>query len=91
MNRIAVKLCSCLKSNLPPTQFRPIHLNVCAILCRKYDLDYSKVPKLDEAELKEQFVNGWGPGGQSVNKTMNCVVLIHKPLGMKYEYFHVRK
>lgn len=82
MNRIAVKFCRCLENNLIQTQFRPIHLNTCAILCRKYNLDYSKVPVLDEAEIKEQFVNGWGPGGQSVNKTMNCVVLVHKSLGI---------
>lgn len=38
-------------------------------------------PPLNEAELEEQFVQGEGPGGQSVNKTNNCVVLKHIPTG----------
>lgn len=47
----------------------------------KHTLDYSKVPKLIETELEEQFVRGSGPGGQAVNKTANCVVLTHTPTG----------
>lgn len=39
-------------------------------------------PELDETELEEQFVRGTGPGGQSVNKTANCVVLKHVPTGV---------
>ena len=46
------------------------------------DLDYSKVPTLNENDLEEQFVRGSGPGGQSTNKTSNCVVLKHKPTGL---------
>lgn len=45
-------------------------------------LDYSKVPKLDENDLKEQHVRGSGPGGQATNKTSNAVVLKHKPTGL---------
>ncbi|NXI62870.1 CL065 factor, partial [Anseranas semipalmata] len=37
---------------------------------------------LTEAELKEQFVRGDGPGGQATNKTSNCVVLKHIPSGI---------
>lgn len=37
---------------------------------------------LTEAELKEQFVRGDGPGGQATNKTSNCVVLKHVPSGI---------
>lgn len=48
----------------------------------KHTIDYSKVPQLVEAELEEQFVRGSGPGGQSVNKTANCVVLTHLPTGI---------
>lgn len=44
-------------------------------------LDYSRVPVLKDEDLEEQFVRGSGPGGQSVNKTSNCVVLRHKPTG----------
>lgn len=44
-------------------------------------IDKSKVPKLNEKDLEEQFVKGSGPGGQNVNKRSSCVVLIHKPTG----------
>ncbi|NXX81675.1 CL065 factor, partial [Urocolius indicus] len=37
---------------------------------------------LTEADLKEQFVRGDGPGGQATNKTNNCVVLKHIPSGI---------
>lgn len=49
----------------------------------KKDLDYSSFPKLNEDDLEEQFVRGSGPGGQSVNKTSNCVVIVHKPTGKR--------
>lgn len=48
----------------------------------KITIDYSRVPKIIEDELDEQFVRGSGPGGQAVNKTANCVVLKHKPTGI---------
>lgn len=48
----------------------------------KYTLDYSRVPKIKEEDLDEQFIRGSGPGGQAVNKTNNCVLLLHKPTGM---------
>lgn len=45
-------------------------------------LDFSRVPKLDENDLEEQYVRGSGPGGQATNKTSNAVVLKHKPSGI---------
>ena len=48
----------------------------------KKNLDFSKVPTLIEHDLEEQFVRGSGPGGQSTNKTSNCIVLKHKPTGI---------
>uniref|UniRef100_A0A8B9Q8C2 Mitochondrial translation release factor in rescue n=1 Tax=Apteryx owenii TaxID=8824 RepID=A0A8B9Q8C2_APTOW len=42
----------------------------------------SNLLALNEAELKEQFVRGDGPGGQATNKTSNCVVLKHIPTGI---------
>lgn len=48
----------------------------------KRHLDYSNVPKLDKADLEEQFVRGSGPGGQATNKTNNAVMLKHKPTGL---------
>jgi protein subunit release factor B len=50
-------------------------------VCNKHTLDYSRVPILKEEELDEQFIKGSGPGGQAVNKTNNCVMLLHKPTG----------
>lgn len=48
----------------------------------KHSIDYSKVPKLNENDLKEDLVRGSGPGGQNINKTSNCVVLKHIPTGL---------
>ncbi|XP_065594795.1 mitochondrial translation release factor in rescue [Cyrtonyx montezumae] len=41
-----------------------------------------RLVQLSEAELREQFVRGDGPGGQATNKTSNCVVLKHVPSGI---------
>jgi protein subunit release factor B len=35
-----------------------------------------------EQDLEEQFVRSSGPGGQHVNKTSTCVVLVHRPSGV---------
>lgn len=59
----------------------PRHIKIL-VRC-KHSIDYSKVPKLLETDLKEKFVRGSGPGGQSVNKTSNCVFLTHIPTGIK--------
>ncbi|XP_029048876.1 mitochondrial translation release factor in rescue [Osmia bicornis bicornis] len=53
-------------------------------------LDYSKVPKLEEHDLKEQFVRGSGPGGQATNKTCNAVVLKHIPTGLTVKCHETR-
>lgn len=45
-------------------------------------IDRSKVPVLDEKDLEESFINGSGPGGQNVNKRINCVFLRHKPTNL---------
>ena len=34
-----------------------------------------------EEDLDESFVRSSGPGGQNVNKTATCVVLLHRPSG----------
>jgi protein subunit release factor B len=34
-----------------------------------------------ETDLDETFVRGSGPGGQHVNKTATCVMLVHRPSG----------
>ena len=35
-----------------------------------------------ERDLDEQFVRSGGKGGQNVNKTSTCVVLVHRPTGL---------
>ncbi|CAK1581614.1 unnamed protein product [Parnassius mnemosyne] len=47
----------------------------------KHTIDYSRLPKINESDLTEQFVRGGGPGGSAVNKNANCVVLTHNPTG----------
>lgn len=37
---------------------------------------------MNENDLEEQFCRGSGPGGQSINKSMNRVRLVHKPTGI---------
>lgn len=74
----------------PPflSHLSPVKINVSECInisvCNKHTLDYSRVPKLKEEDLDEQFVRGSGPGGQAVNKTNNCVVLVHKPTGIVF-------
>ena len=36
-----------------------------------------------EEDLDESFVRSSGPGGQNVNKTSTCVVLLHRPTGIR--------
>ncbi|XP_039746939.1 probable peptide chain release factor C12orf65, mitochondrial [Pararge aegeria] len=47
----------------------------------KHTIDYSRLPKINECDLTEQFIRGSGPGGSAVNKNSNCVVLTHIPTG----------
>ena len=36
-----------------------------------------------EADLRESFVHAGGHGGQNVNKTSTCVMLVHLPTGLQ--------
>jgi peptide chain release factor len=36
-----------------------------------------------EADLEESFVRSGGAGGQNVNKTSSCVMLLHRPTGLR--------
>ena len=38
---------------------------------------------LREADLEETFVRSGGHGGQNVNKTATCVMLLHRPSGLQ--------
>jgi protein subunit release factor B len=38
---------------------------------------------VSEADLEETFVRSGGHGGQNVNKTATCVMLLHRPTGLQ--------
>ena len=38
---------------------------------------------VSEADLDETFVRSGGHGGQNVNKTSTCVMLVHRPTGIQ--------
>lgn len=38
---------------------------------------------VSEADIEETFVRSGGHGGQNVNKTSTCVVLVHRPSGLQ--------
>jgi protein subunit release factor B len=38
---------------------------------------------LQERDLEESFVRSGGHGGQNVNKTSTCVMLLHRPTGLQ--------
>jgi peptide chain release factor len=38
---------------------------------------------VSEADIEESFVRSGGHGGQNVNKTSTCVMLLHRPTGLQ--------
>ena len=38
---------------------------------------------VNEAEIEETFVRSGGAGGQKVNKSSSCVMLLHRPTGLR--------
>src|SRR5580700_3480174 len=46
---------------------------------------------VSEAEIEESFVRSGGHGGQNVNKTSTCVMLVHRPTGMQVKCQETRQ
>ena len=44
-----------------------------------------------EADIEESFVRSSGPGGQNVNKTSTCVLLLHRPSGVQIKFQSTRQ
>ena len=38
---------------------------------------------VNEAEIEETFVRSGGAGGQKLNKSSSCVMLLHRPTGLR--------
>ena len=46
---------------------------------------------VSEADLEETFVRSGGHGGQNVNKTSTCVMLLHRPTGLQVKCQETRQ
>jgi protein subunit release factor B len=46
---------------------------------------------VNEADLEETFVRSGGHGGQNVNKTSTCVMLVHRPTGLQVKSQQTRQ
>ena len=47
--------------------------------------------RVAEADLEESFVRSGGHGGQNVNKTSTCVLLVHRPTGVQVKCQETRQ
>ncbi|KAI6191173.1 RF-PROK-I domain-containing protein [Aphelenchoides bicaudatus] len=41
-----------------------------------------KLPEIRTEDCEQKYIQGWGPGGQAVNKKQNAAQVIHKPTGI---------
>jgi len=46
---------------------------------------------VNEADIEETFVRSAGHGGQNVNKTSTCVMLLHRPTGVQVKCQETRQ
>jgi protein subunit release factor B len=47
--------------------------------------------RVNEADIEESFVRSGGHGGQNVNKTSTCVMLMHRPTGLQVKCQETRQ
>lgn len=59
----------------------------------KEDLLAQRMAALDvrESDIEESFVRSGGHGGQNVNKTSTCVMLLHRPSGVSVKCQETRQ
>jgi peptide chain release factor len=60
-----------------------VPLNIVSSEKEKLLLDRMVALGVREQDLEEKFVRSSGPGGQKVNKVSSCVVLHHRPTGIR--------
>ena len=87
MFSLVARVWSGLTTTAPCMSARNVHLVKAGSLIslRSQVVDFVRLyheVHLNEDDMEEKFIKGSGPGGQKVNKSSNCVQLMHKPTGI---------